>query len=430
MEQTFKNTVLNGLRNSFLKSLYREYKYQHFRNYYLHNEKILKRMRNHDKYKVAFFVIHASVWKCEYIYRLMENNPLFEPVIVVCPAMNFGMDNMMDVMDECYERFSHGYNCIKTYNKETGEFLDIIKEVSPDIIFYTNPYKGLIHDNYYIDKFADVLTCYVPYYISESAEYQFCHNQELHNIVWKIFCETETHKLLAKKYAYNRGINIEVTGYPGVDEFIDKDYQAIDVWKIKDRKYKRIIWAPHHTFREDEIMVYSCFLDYYDLMASMLKKYKDKVQFVFKPHPLLKVKLYSYWGKEKTDEYYKIWEEAENSTFCNGDYTDLFMTSDAMIHDCGSFIAEYLFVDKPALYTIKKDDGFSQYNDFGKECLDVYYHAKKAADIENFIENIIEGKDELKTRRHDFVTNRLKPLNDRLASENILDCLTKSLSEK
>lgn len=428
MEHFLRNLLHVLVKRTYIRNLYRKYKYYTFYKSFLRNNDNLARIKGKKKYKVAFFVIHASVWKCEYVYRIMEKNPLFEPIIVVCPAVNFGRENMIEVMEECYERFKNGYNCIKTYDQEKDTFLDIRESISPDIIFYTNPYRGLIHENYFIDKFPDILTCYVPYYWSESAEYGFCHNQELHNLVWKIFSETETHKKFAQKYAYNKGINVEVTGYPGIDRLIDEKYSYKDVWKIKNRNIKRIIWAPHHTFADDEVIKYSCFLYIYDCMMSLAEKYKNKVQFAFKPHPLLKVKLYKYWGKEKTDRYYKYWEESENTMFCNRDYTDLFLSSDAIIHDCGSFIAEYLYTGKPGLYTLKNEDTLLQFNDLGKECLDVYYIANDKEDIEKFIINIIEGNDELKDKRNTFIETKLLPENKKLASDNIVNIITNSLS--
>jgi hypothetical protein len=54
------------------------------------------------------------------------------------------------------------------------------------------------------------------------------------------------------------------------------------------------------------------------------------------------------WGSEKTTAYYDKWDNLDNGQFKSGDYVDL-LTSDALIHDCGSFMAEYLVVGKPAL---------------------------------------------------------------------------------
>lgn len=91
-------------------------------------------------------------------------------------------------------------------------------------------------------------------------------------------------------------------------------------------------------------------------MVTFAQKYKDKVQIVFKPHPMLYRTLceHSEWGKERTDAYYSMWNNMSNTQLEEGDYTELFMQSDAMIHDCGSFILEYLAVDKPCMFLKKR----------------------------------------------------------------------------
>ena len=131
-------------------------------------------------------------------------------------------------------------------------------------------------------------------------------------LVWRLYAETEKHKQYSQIYAYNKGINVKVTGYPGIDKFIDKSYKPKDTWKIKDLSLKRIIWAPHHTFSEDEVVYYSCFLQYHQFMLDLASKYEGKIQLAFKPHPLLRVKLNKYWGKDRTDRYYDAWANLSN----------------------------------------------------------------------------------------------------------------------
>jgi hypothetical protein len=140
---------------------------------------------------------------------------------------------------------------------------------------------------------------------------------------------------------YNGGVNALVTGYPGVDNLLDPNYSPRDVWKIKDKKVKRLIWAPHHSMFTDECIYYSCFLQYSDFMLEMAQKDRDDIQIAFKPQPVLRNKLNQYWGKGKTDDYYHRWESMDNTFLENGGYVDVFLTSDAMIHDSGSFLIEF-----------------------------------------------------------------------------------------
>lgn len=98
----------------------------------------------------------------------------------------------------------------------------------------------------------------------------------MQNLVWKLYSETKSHKKYSQQYAYNKGINTIVSGYPGIDNLINPQYQYKDVWKIKDRSIKRIIWAPHHTISSSEIIHYSCFLNFYQDMIDFAKNIETR----------------------------------------------------------------------------------------------------------------------------------------------------------
>ena len=160
----------------------------------------------------------------------------------------------------------------------------------------------------------------------------------------------------------------------------------------------------------------------------MAEKYSDDVQFVFKPHPLLHCKLDTLWGKERTNAYYSKWNSMPNTSVELGDYVDLFLSSDAMIHDCGSFITEYLYVNKPVMRTVN-DIPFNQmYNDFVINCLDNYYLAKSPNDVEQFIINVMNGVDTLKEKRTMFLNEVLMP--DGMPSQNIIDDILDSIENQ
>lgn len=373
--------------------------------------KVLKKIRSKKKIRVVFLALFDSNWKYDRLYKLMLQDKYFEPIILICPVVNYGRENMLNRMKDCSTFFkTKGYNAIMSYDESSNTYIDIRKDLQPDLIFYTNPYKGLIDDKYYIDNFPDILTAYVPYSMQESKERNVTYNMEFHNLLWRYYLPTEMHVGYSQKLATNKGKNAMCTGYTGIEELIDKHKPKDDCWKIKSDEIKRIIWAPHHTLETQGGINYSTFLTYCHFMLEMAEKYKDKVQWVFKPHPLLINKLYSLWGKEKTDDYYHKWQEGENTNFINGEYTDLFLTSDAMIHDSGSFVAEYLYVNKPVMRPLKEETKLEDlYSTFGLACLDTYYMAKSKEDIENFIKMVIAGEDPMMEKRTKFVNDVLMP---------------------
>jgi hypothetical protein len=387
------------------------------------HQKALQIVRKKEKIKVAFFLIHESVWKYDVLFDLMLNNPRFEPVVFVCPVVNFGMENMLFEMNKSFERFKKkGYNVVKTYDNETGEYLDVKKIFSPDIVFFTNPYQGLQDYRYYVKQFSKTLTCYVPYAIM-TVDYEFIYNLNFHNLVWKIFSETPIHNAIALEKQKNKGKNNVLTGYPGFDLLLLNKKTKNAVWKNTNSSLKKIIWAPHHAMTDWNKV--ANFLEYYDFFLELADKYSDKVQIAFKPHHLLRIKLeQEYWGKEKTDIYYNKWMTLPNGQCENGEYTDLFLTSDALIHDCGSFMAEYLVTSKPSLFMVRDESVMEHWNAFGEEAIAAHYQSRNKKQLIDFIENVVLNENDwMKEERNNFVQSTLIPKNKLTASENILDYL-------
>ena len=390
----------------------------------------LAKLKDKRQIRCVFFALFEEIWKVDDVYRLMANNSRFDPIILVCPIVNYGHDNMVERMNICYDSFKNkGYRVFKAYNESDNSYVDVIKDINPDIIVYTNPYKGLIDGRYYITKFSQILTIYTPYYFGEWNKYKIMYDLLFHNLLWRYYIETPILGDLSKKYSRNKGRNTVVVGYPGIEKLITQNYAlSPNIWKEGLSTKKRIIWAPHHTIEKTEVCNYSCFLKYSDFMIKMANKYKDKVQLAFKPHPLLRNKLNLLWGKDRTDAYYYCWDQMPNACLKGGDYVDLFRTSDAMIHDSGSFIAEYLYVNKPVMRTMTKTPLSEEFNPFALSCLEQYYLANSEEDIEQFILNVINNVDPLKEKRTKFVNEVLMPNGS--PSQNIVNDIVDSIDRQ
>ena len=140
-------------------------------------------------------------------------------------------------------------------------------------------------------------------------------------------------------------------------------------------------------------------------MVELAEKYRGRIQFAFKPHPRLKPKLMMHpdWGVERTEAYYKLWREMPNTVFVEGDYVDLFRSSDAMIHDCSSFMGEYLFMNKPVAFLGNRGAVTKGLNDFAKACLEQHYQLDAREDIERFLDEVVlAGNDPMEPSRRTF----------------------------
>lgn len=422
--------ILPDSIDKFLKEVYFSYK---LKRIYTLQKNAKSKIREKKNIKIAFFIFKESVWKFDQLYHLLQKDNRFEPIVVICPYNDFGEKDMLTSMRKAYDYFVlNNYNVIKTFNEETREWLDIKKKVNPDIIFFSAPWY-FTRPEYQIENYKDRLTCYVPYTFVISYLYQGYFNQYMQNFVWKFFVETDVHKKISIEYSRNKGINAVVTGYPGMDKLINYSFNSIDVWKIKDRKIKRIIWSPHHTLPGmGATLDFSTFFMYNEFMLQMANNYKDRIQIAFKPHPTLKSKLYldDIWGKTKTDEYFQKWENLYNGQLVEGDYIDLFATSDGMINDSSAFVIEYLYTQKPQLFLTRDDRVSERLNEVGKMALTIHYLGKCKEDIEDFINNIILNEQDIMCKeRVQFFESKIKPPNNLTASENIFNYLASEIFE-
>ncbi len=374
------------------------------------------------KIRVAFFLIHDSVWKLDGIYKLMESDKLFEPIIVICPYTVYE-ESMMTQLESSLNAFSQkGYNVINTL-KDDGTWIDVKEDIKPDIVFFTNPHN-LTRKEYLIENYLDCLTCYVPYGIMSANLQQSQFNKKFHNYLWKAFYETDVHLQMARKYATNKGRNVLVTGYPGCDIFLDESYQPNSPWKVSSRIVKRIIWAPHHTIEYDlSQLAYSNFLKYSSFILGLLDKFKGAIQIAFKPHPILKAKLYDHtdWGKAKTDDYYQAWDNHQYGFLHEGRYEDLFLTSDAMIFDSISFMTEYLYLNKPSIFMVKDISVSGKFNEFGKLVFSSLNKSLDREDLMAFIDKLVRDEPDVEQEdRNRFLETNLILPDKGSASENIV----------
>ena len=365
---------------------------------------ILRRVRRQEKVNVVFFAVNVAMWKYDGFFKLLLEDPRFNPVIVSYLYPGDGEEYRRFVQREMKEFFgAKGYPFFESYDFDSGNFLDV-KAMKPDIIFYAQPYDNG-YSPYRIKNFIGrSLFAYIPYcyHMEDDASFYDC---QLHKIAWRLFYPTEHHARQVAKYSRSAGRSVVVTGYPMADRLLSDAPVDYSSWKDKSPAVKRVIWAPHHSIMPGDVLDNSRFLELADVMVSIARKYQGKLQFAFKPHPRLKPKLYLHpsWGQEKTDAYYRLWEEMPDTVFQDGDYVELFRSSDAMLHDCSSFMGEYLYFNKPVAFLGNRESVSSHLNDFAKGCLACHYQADNQADIEAFLENVVlGGKDAMEPARSAF----------------------------
>lgn len=388
---------------------------------------LVKKLRHKDQINVVFFAMSLPMWRHQHLYEKLIEHPKFNPIIVILPSCSYSEEQQaLDV--KALRDYFDARNVSYILGIQDNTVYDVRNKLDPDILFYPQPYWGYYISHLSYNKFYDKLLCYTPYAFWTSKE-AWSYSQMLHKMSWKLFYSTELHRKDAVNYSLVKDCNVEVVGYPTADDFIQKSHKSI--WKEQSESKKRLIWAAHFTIFSGGPLYQSNFLWMADFMLDVVKKYSDKIQFVFKPHPRLYTELckHSDWGEAKAKEYYKLWETMDNTQIETGEFVDLFMTSDAMIHDCGSFSVEYHYSENPVMYIAKNfEEQVEDKNDFGKIAMNLHYVGKEKQDIIDFIENVLlKGDDPLKPRRQQFKQDYLLPPNGKTVAENTMDVLIREL---
>lgn len=402
-----------------------------FERMQLKHAELLQQIKGKEKIKVVFLAIHKSVWKVDPVFQKMLKDPFFEPEILVCPYTPYGEERMLEDMEQAYRYFlEKGYPVQKSLNND-GSWIKL-EVLKPDLVFFTNPHD-LTRKEYYEDAYLNYLSCYVPYYFmatNHASEEADIFNSIFFSAAWKLYwpngyCESQ-HKL----FSVSKGVNGFLVGYPAVEGLINNQLaEKSSPWKNQPSDKKKIIYAPHHTIDKSERSL-STFLLFGELLKKIAVENKEKIQWSFKPHPILKAKLYLHpdWGRKKTNSYYKFWESQDFTQLDEGGYEELFSNSDAIIHDCSSFIVEYLFTGKPCLYLVNENNLNGLLNEFGEGVMQVYEQAKTVAEIEDFIEALINGTIKVaKNKRAYFDLYVDKFYKEKLPSERIISDLKQSL---
>lgn len=397
------------------------------------HQQLLQQKKGKEKIKVVFFAIHNSVWKVDPVFKKMLNDPFFEPVILVCPYTIYGEERMWQDMQECYTYFKEkDYPLLSSYNKEEQRWIKL-EEIQPDIVFFTNPHN-LTRKEYYEDAYLSYLSCYVPYYSDVASNYDLnsSYNQLFHNVIWRHFVGDDYTKKRALNSLSNKGANLFVMGSPMLEELaVGKRVEPSRVWRQQSSPKKRIIYAPHQSIFKDENINLSTFLEVGELIKALAEKYQSQIQWSFKPHTLLKQKLYKHpeWGKEKTDKYYNFWKLNDFTQLDEGGYVDLFNTSDAILHDCGSFILDYLFTGKPCVYLeLNPKAQLKAINNYGIELLDCYVRVHEKNEIEDFLLDLVSENLYLNKSYEKFIIEHVNVFyKESSPSKNIIDHLKKEL---
>ena len=390
---------------------------------------ISKSISKKSTIRVAFIVTDLRLWKTESIFINMLSDGGFDPTIVILPSPyqtsieSSGGETA--IVSHCEEN-EYNYTVARRTNACTEQAL--LNLVAADIFFLPNAQSGP-NETIYNLIIQKHLTCYVPYHIEATHENCSQTNMFFHNSTWFIFVAHNTSREVYRCRQAIKARNVIVTGYPIV-ELLAYPRDRRSVWKPQQSRKRKVILAPHHTIG-DSPNSHSNFLKYCSIFQELAVTFQDSIQFSFKPHPSLRTALskQANWSRERIESYFCFWNERTNCQLDEGSYVDLFLQSDAMIHDCSSFLGEYLFVNKPVMFLLRDPEIPQCLNSFGVEALEATVTGADKADIEQFLSDVTTDLDRGAQARSAFLMKHIKSIDRNRPSDAIIEHIRKAIRD-
>lgn len=371
-------------------------------NRYKAKIKQLCKINGTRKIRVLFYVCENSKWCYQSLYDLLASSKMFEPVIIVSV-----LKHVSDANNNAHNILAENYNFFKSkgmnveYGYKDNRYINL-KNFSPDIVFYEQPY-GLprTHNPYAVSTFA--LTCYCPYglsYFNYKDSYKF----KFHYCLFKNFIDSEVNIARFETNINGASKNCIATGYSKLDVYHDEIKLCPEnYWK--DPSKIKIIYAPHHSFEANTALL-ATFRQNGKFILQQAKNHPETT-WIFKPHPRFKLALAknTIMSETEIEDYYSEWKKIGN-VYTKGDYLNIFRTSDMMITDCCSFLGEYLPTGKPLIRPV--NPGCLSLNELGEKVLEGQYQVCDNKELENIFEQLIANNDFKKNIRMDSIKYVLK----------------------
>ncbi|MBR0049310.1 MAG: CDP-glycerol glycerophosphotransferase family protein [Prevotella sp.] len=377
--------------------------------------------------RVVFVALNVAMWKYQGLVDLLKADPRFKVVVVLSPGITYKPEQRLRDLQQMRQFFSmHEVDFVDWRIEDGAQPVDIRRELKPDVVFYMQPYHGSYHPRHCFLHFTDRLIAYSPYsYLQVQVPYNY--DNVMQNVAWRCYYANDYHVADARRLARNKGVNALAVGYTSADEYLSGETEnkgGAESGAATPAAVKTLIWAPHCTLANDgSAFSRSNFLMMADYMVGLARRHSNDLHIVFKPHPGLLTELYMHteWGKERADEYYGLWRSMENTSLADGTFIDLFRESDAMVHDSGSFVVDYLYFNHPVMYVSQNIERAKGYvNEPGRCAYDAHYIGRTTADVEHFVDQVVlSGHDTMEPVRKAFYNRFLKPPGGHTTAQNI-----------
>lgn len=325
------------------------------------------------------FICHRpNIWgSLKTVFNECNNDSKFNVTIVAIPNKkqlpNIGFAHEI-YESEGAEDFFEDYPCkiIHGYNYKNKKWFSL-RRLKPDYVFFQQPYNVYRPKEYNsksIVNYAKILYVHYAANFIGGGVLEETYPPDFIKDVSIIFVEDKFDEKSVNNYLHKIKANTKtiLTGFPRYDNL--EKYKSIDSknWNFaKNSNIKRIIWTPRWCTNEGNCS----FFDYKDKLLNYIENDKD-IDFIFRPHPqaFLEWNATGELSEKEANAYKERYHNLLNAKIDKQkEYLTTFYSSDIMITDISSIIAEYFLTGKPIIYCHKKDC----FNDFSRKLSEGFY---------------------------------------------------------
>lgn len=245
---------------------------------------------------------------------------------------------------------------------------------------------------------------------------------DFHPWLWRLFVPGAIHAEMAAGHsAGTPRERIVATGAPHLEAYIPPApaRESVPVWpRAKEAHRKRIIFAPHHSLSRGSLRLAT--FDWSAPALLDLARNRPELDFLLRPHPNLWYSLASNGRQQAAEEFMHGWNALPNTGILpDGEHVRAFRSSDALITDSASFLAEYMMTGRPLLRLTRPDA--RPLSAFGRMLEPGFYTCLSPEALRaSFEAVIIAGKDPLEATRRALAA-RLREQSATAAADRIHD---------
>lgn len=368
------------------------------------NHRLKKKFTIENKIKVVFICQCQHIWdKQKSVAKMLSNTSKYDVTLLIV-ADNGVIDNTI------FEQYA-----IKNNIKYKKYYKNVLKDIKPNIIFYSRPYDVWLPNDIKTKNTVKFAKCiYIPYGYSfmklgnVNLDYSFIRNISL-LIADTTYAHNEFVRKCKKNIDRRRQFSVDF-GYPYLEDLylnLNEYLNSKNQFDCFSTNRINVLWTPRWVV-EDRLGG-SNFFRYIDDIFGFLIDNKN-YNFVFRPHPYALTNFVNngLMTKEKRDYYIDSLKNSSNSIYdSNSEYLNTFFNTDVLITDVSSIIAEFMLTKKPIIFCHNESNEIL--NDFTLECCqNAFYNAYSFEEIKKILLDLKNGIDPLKEKRELFFDNFIK----------------------